>query len=135
MNLSLEHLPDSAKDLLDVISLAAVFALVQKLGGTRLRVHANPSDDLIALIGRDDAVRLSYIYKHLVISIPKCRKALMITRDQAILQGRREGKGLAELAIKHDLTEVGISLALRRAEKFEYQQRVAKATQLDIFSL
>jgi hypothetical protein len=133
MNLSLEHLPDSAKDLLDVISLAAVFALVQKLGGTRLRVHASPSDELIALIGMDDAIRLSRIYKHLVIAIPKCKKALMITRDQAILQEKREGKGLAELAIKHDLTEVGISLCLRRAEKFEYQQRVEKALQLDIF--
>jgi|JFJP01.1.fsa_nt_gi hypothetical protein len=133
MNLSLEHLPDSAKDLLEVISLQAVFALVRQLGGTRLRIHAKPNDELVALIGIDDAIRLSRIYKHLVISIPKCKKALMMTRDQGILQEKREGKGLAELAIKYQLTEVGISLALRRAEKFEYQQHTEKTRQLDIF--
>lgn len=135
MNIQAEHLPNSAKELLSVISLNAVLTLVQRYGGTRLRIHKQPSTELIALIGTEEATRLSQTYQQLIINVPNCKKALMILRDNDILAKKRGGMTLAALALEYHLTEMAISLALRRAERLEYQRHTEQSNQLSVFEL
>ena len=119
-----EQLPASVKQMLEVLSMESTLRIVARYGGTRLRITTTPNNDLIDLLGGEQAKILTYHYQHIVISVPRCTKVFQEIRDDEIMINKRKGETLSSLAIAYQLTEVGICLALRRAEKMEYKQRL-----------
>lgn len=121
---STEHLPASIQALLAIVSVEAVHAIINEYGGTRVALQKKPTDDhvIARLIGFDDYSRLCTVYAHEMLNIPRCLKAINALRNRSILADKRTGLSLAQLARKYTMTEDGITKALRRAEKQEYQQ-------------
>lgn len=122
--LPVKLLPHSIQQLLDVLSINSVIVLIQVYGGSRLIVPktADPNHELALLIGYDELKRFCEAYKSLVISLPRCLKAINFVRDNAILKDKRAGLTIAELARQYRLTERNICHCLRRAEQAEYHQ-------------
>jgi Mor family transcriptional regulator len=89
-----------------------------------LRITDKPNNDLKKLLGNDQVKLLTFHYQHVVITVPRCTKVFQNIRDNEIMTEKRNGKKLSDLAITYQLTEMGICLALRRAEKLEYKQRL-----------
>ena len=131
-NLPTKHLPNSVLALLTVISVESVHAIINEYGGTRIVLQKQPTADhvIARLIGFDDYGRLCHVYAHEMLNIPRCLKAISAVRDGVILAEKRKGLTLAQLARQYSMTEGGITKALRRAEKQEYQQLAGNA-QLD----
>jgi hypothetical protein len=121
-----EYLPASIKELLTVLDTPTVYALIAEYGGTRLCVPkiAAKEHELVDLIGFDALVLLCQLFGGGVFDCPRCLKALNVLRDNELLSGKRTGLTLAQLARQYHLTERGVSKALRRVEKQEYEQRV-----------
>lgn len=95
------HLPGGAQELADVIGLAALFALVEWRGGIRLWVPAEPSAEMIAVIGEAPAARLCAEYAGERLVIPKCDAAVRAARDAEIVARFRAGTPAAELATEY----------------------------------
>lgn len=132
------YLPDSIHELLTVISAASVAALIKARPGTRVQVPKTPSNKhwLVALIGMDDLTKLCARYCGTAIDIPRCVQVITAAQDSRILADRRGGLSLTQLALKYQMTERGISKALRRIEKQEYKPWVKQAvgwSQGDLF--
>ena len=104
--------------------MESVLRIIARHGGTRLRMTAKHNNDLIDLLGDEQAKILIYHYQDIVISVPRCTKVFQEIRDDEIMVNKRKGKTLSNLAIAYQLTEVGVCLALRRAEKMEYKRRL-----------
>lgn len=125
-----KFLPDSIKELLDVVSVEAVIVLIERYGGTRVSVPKTALADhpLTALLGMDDFSKLCvYCQGTNSLDIPRCTSARTALRDSQLLKDSRAGLGLAELARKYEIGERGVSKALRRIEKHEYQPWLKEA--------
>jgi hypothetical protein len=135
--LPIEYLPDSIKELLNTLSIASVLALIKAYRGTRVIVPKTPDAEhpLSVLIGLDELTKLCYVYGGSVFYCPQCIKALNFVRDSAILADKRTGLTLSEVARKYRLSEVGVSMALRRIEKHEYLHNTVQHKQVDWLSL
>jgi hypothetical protein len=124
-----EHLPDSIKELLRVLDTPTVYALIAEFGGTRLCIPKviSPEHELVGLIGLDALEVLCQLFGGGVFDCPRCLKALNVLRDNEMLAKKRAGLTIPLLARHYHLTERGISKALRRVEKQEYQARLQYA--------
>jgi hypothetical protein len=118
-----EHLPDSIKVMLTVISLEAVIALVGSKGGTRFWIPKSLDGHWLAdVIGQDEAEKFIAHYSDMeFIPLPRCDKIRLLLRNAAMLNDRRDGFTDSALAIKYKMTERGICKALRSIEKIEMQ--------------
>lgn len=133
-----EYLPDSIHELLTVISADSVAALIKARPGTRVQIPGTATAEhwLAALIGIDDLTKLCARYHGTAIDIPRCVQVITAAQDCRILADRRGGMALTQLALKYQMTERGISKALRRIEKQEYKPWVKQAvswSQGDLF--
>lgn len=130
--LPVDCLPDSIKSLMSVLSMDTVYKLIDNYGGTRLIVPkvADCDHELAYLMGMDDLVKFCHLLGGSVFECPRCMKALRAVQDNRILQEKRAGATLSQLARRYRITERCVTYSLRRAEKAEYQQRVQTA-QLD----
>lgn len=132
------HLPQSAKDLVELIGLEAALELIKARGGTQVRLPktATPDHYLTGIIGFEALETLCTVYSGDTLAPPRCVNALRALRDAALLRDKREGHTIAALALKNHMTERGVTKALRRIEKQELQPWVQKArqwTQEDLF--
>jgi len=126
MQLPAEYLPSSIKELLTALDTPAIYLLIAEYGGTRIIVPkvATSDHELALLIGIDALNKFCHLFGGGVFDCPRCITALNSLRDNEILAGKRAGLTLAQLARKYHLTERGISKALRRVEKQEYEHRL-----------
>lgn len=132
------YLPDSIKELLTIISVNAVAILIKQYGGTRLQVPNKTTTlhKLMDQIGLEDFNALCARYGSTSLDLPRCVKALAAVRNSQILRDKRNGLSLAQVARKYNMTERGVSKALRRIEKQEYQpwvKQCAEWSQGDLF--
>lgn len=127
----LEDLPDTVRDLVDVIGIKAAMCIVEKRGGIRLYVPKAAKDDhsLSMLIGLDNLEELVKIYGGEEIEIPRCEKALRAVQQRQIISELQTGSS-AEVALKHGYTERGLRLMKRRAEA----RGELKTNQMDLFN-
>lgn len=136
----IQHLlPASVQVLLTVISANGVVSLIRHRGGTRLTVPKIPSENspIKHWLDDDDLAKLCSHYGGDTLELPRCLEATLTARNLLILMDKRDGLTLTQLALKYQLTERGITKALRRAEPNE-RQHWAKADapwrQGDLFS-
>ena len=102
-----ELLPKRLQEFVRLIGLAATLKVVERYGGTRLYVPANPHSDhpLAVLIGLDQLTKLSAVYAgedH--FDIPRAVRALRHVRDVQ-MRADYKVKSAAVLAREHGLTE------------------------------
>lgn len=81
-----DELPETAKELIEVIGLNDTLKLVRKYGGTHLlipkvRHNSNAISYLVDVIGEKQAFKLIEHYRGTTIYLPKCDKAVRSLRN------------------------------------------------------
>lgn len=114
MDVCLDDLPRSARDLIAQIGLPATVALIQAMPGIRFPVpcgeHNNPEGaarfaQLADVVGRDGALILVRNYGNdRGLYIPSCKKAILRARDRQIVADYGAGITVLDLALKYRLS-------------------------------
>jgi len=98
----------SVDRLVEVLGLAATLQLAERFGGRRVYVpqpeRLKPEGALVATIGYDKAVKLTYEWRGLEIIVPQCAAHLRRARDRAI-HADAARQTAAELSKKWGITE------------------------------
>lgn len=116
--MNLEHLPERARAIAELIGMPATLKLVERFGGVRIYVPQTvpPSHALVDLLGRDAADRLAIAFggdEH--FDIPRCTLAARRVRDAQLVADFLGGMSHRLLAIKYQLTERGVRKIIARA--------------------
>lgn len=80
-----EFLPESVREMVDIIGFCAVEKLVRKFGGGSFKLSDRSAlyfDKLAEVIGKESAEKLLQYFGCEEIYIPRCDKALKILRNQ-----------------------------------------------------
>lgn len=79
-----EFLPESVREMVDIIGVSAVEKLVRKFGGGSFKLSDRSLyfDKLVEAIGKESAEKLLHYFGCDEIYIPRCEKALKILRNQ-----------------------------------------------------
>ena len=151
MKLSLDHLPKTARDLVDLIGLPAALRFIEAYRGRTLQVaHGKRSRGMVQIqelaekIGAVAAKKIVARYKGGPLAVPKCWRAMIATRDAA-LQGRFDEltasgaysarRAVALLVGEFDLVESSIWRALKRPSgAAAVRAAVADTTQMGLFA-
>jgi len=112
-------LPESARQLADVVGLAAAVRLIEEFGGTRLYVPAARSERLAALIGAEAAAALRRRWGGDELRVPLVPRL----QEAAVAALYREGWSAARLARRFLRTEKWVYDIVRRAEAQRHLQR------------
>lgn len=109
MRISLAHLPQTARDLVDLIGLPDALRLIEQRPGQTLTIPKRKRkagealfEDLAGLVGTPAAEKICQRYGGGYLTVPSCRRAVHAVRD-AELQARfdvllKEGKGARAVA-------------------------------------
>lgn len=111
-------LPESIRDLTDIIGISAALRIVEERGGIRLYVPkiVQINHWLADLIGTEALAALVEIYAGEEIEIPRCAAALKAMKDQEIASA--EGS-VTEIARRYGYTERGVRKIRRRVEEHD----------------
>lgn len=104
---STDLLPSLLQDFVRLIGLVATMQLVERFGGLRIYIPANPTPEhhFAQLIGFDNLVKLAQVYgREDHFQLPKAERALIALRDAKILADYGP-KSVRQLAAEHRLTE------------------------------
>lgn len=105
----LSALPESLRELVDLIGLPAALKLVERWGGiTAVYVPKDmtPGHDLARALGFPAALKLSEVYGgDCLRNIPRCVGALRAVRDRQVLRLRADGLAPRDIAPQFGLTE------------------------------
>lgn len=109
------YLPDTVKEMVEVIGLPAVVALVKSFGGTGFYLTRNGLDyeRVVSAIGEELAKKLTEYYQAAYFYLPKCEVALRVLRNRAFnadfLALTKSGKSgraaMIELCRKYKLSD------------------------------
>jgi DNA-directed RNA polymerase specialized sigma24 family protein len=120
MTPALEHLPESVRELSELVGLNAALKLVDRWGGQiALYVPQRVDQDhpLAQTLGLEAAQALSRHYGgDYLRNIPRAARAMRAARDKAVLKRRGEGASPARIAQEFGLTERWVWELLRRAK-------------------
>lgn len=101
-------LPETLRDIVDMIGLPSTLKLVEKFPGVRVFVprqkNLEADHHLVQLLGADAAEKLAAYFDGSEYPVPKAAAALIRLRDRKIQQ-RRGDSTAAELALEFGLTE------------------------------
>jgi len=122
--LNTDLLPESLRDIADVIGMAATLNLVKAYGGVRLwvPVKLTPDHALVHAIGLQAARKLVEYCALEELWIPKAAAALRAVRDQTIRERRADGEQVARLALEYGLTDRRVWEILAAGEEDEGRQ-------------
>lgn len=113
---SIELLPASLHDIIEIIDVQPTLLLVQHFGGTYVDVPAvrdcTPEHILARLIGFDLMLKLAAVWANDRLNIPKAQAALRLIRNQQIHAHAAAGKTQRELCMMYGLTERQINTIL-----------------------
>ena len=102
-----ELLPESVREMAEVIGLEAALGVVRRFGGTRLWLPLVVEADhpLAREIGLAQAKRLGEYYRLESITVPSCKGAFRVLRNERITRRYRAGETAAVLAREYGLHE------------------------------
>ncbi|MBF0340218.1 MAG: hypothetical protein HQL95_04565 [Magnetococcales bacterium] len=128
-----DELPETLREIRDVIGWPATIQLVQGMGGVRVAIpkKMRPEHALVALLGADAAGKLAAMYGGENLKIPRAITALRCQRDREILRRYDEGERLAALAREYQLDLRTIERIIPRASLKEVQRREARQLAMD----
>lgn len=114
MNVCLDDLPQSARDLITQIGLPATVALIQAMPGVRFPVprgeNNNPEGaarfaQLVEIVGYEATFILVKNYGNdRGLYVPSCKKAILRARDRQIIADYGAGHTVLDLALKYRLS-------------------------------
>ncbi|WP_347258276.1 Mor transcription activator family protein [Methylocaldum sp.] len=107
----IQYLPQSMRDMAEVIPLDAVVALIRHYGGTTLYLPTTVTEtsDLAKAIGFPAACQLVGRYRTESLHIPRAVHLQRVLRDRAILKAHANGATRNELARAHGVSDRIIS--------------------------
>lgn len=115
-----ENLPQSVRDLIDLVGHTPAMALVSAFPGVTIRVPSGHLVDgtmrlrLVEIMGEAAASAFMQAYRGERIPIPRCLAALRDSRDRRIIAAYDAGTPVSTLAMEHWLTERQIRTILKR---------------------
>ena len=114
MDVCLDDLPQSARDLITQIGLPATVALIQAMPGVRFPVprgeNNNPGGgarfaQLVEIVGYEATLILVQNYGNdRGLYVPSCKKAILRARDRQIIADYGTGVTVLDLALKYRLS-------------------------------
>ncbi len=119
-----ELLPPLLQEFVRLIGVVATMQLVERFGGLRIYVPANPYPEhpLAQIIGFDNLVKLSRVYgREDHFQLPKAERALTALRDAKILADYGP-KSIRQLAAEHRLTERHVTRIVAAAHVKNHDQ-------------
>lgn len=121
-DIDLNLLPGELREIAQIIGIPATMALVEQYGGVGLYVPKELREDhpLIALIGAENAQKLSQHYPGDEIEIGKAEAALREIRNQEI-RSQYPYLSQRQLALKYKTTERNIRKILDSCEQNDNQ--------------
>lgn len=109
VDISMTDLPDSARELVRVIGVAAALSLIRAYGGCTLDVPRKPAGTwykaLIDLIGTDAADALMQYAPGVRLDIPNCKRAVARGLQRAIAAADAENLTAGQIAKKFGVTK------------------------------
>ncbi|AFL74582.1 hypothetical protein Thivi_2661 [Thiocystis violascens DSM 198] len=101
-----DHMPETLREVADLIGVAAAVRLSQRFGGRRCYIGTNPEGSALEdCVGPDAARALSWYYGAGETTFPRGESVDRYARDQAILKDRLAGMSCGALAEKYRLSE------------------------------
>ena len=106
----MELLPQSIRDMADVIGATAALALVRAYAGRQIKVPKGLGDSgimrsrLVSIMGENAAIEFMRNYGGQTIAVPRCLAVLLAQRNTGIIADYDNGKTAASLAAEHQLT-------------------------------
>lgn len=119
MQVSVDFLPDSLKEMIPEIGFAGVQLLVEKCGGMafkHLPSEPGPDHPLVQLLGMDLAAQLCQIHARCDLYIPRAKKALDAVRDSQIIARFDANATISELVQEFGLSERWIRTIINRPD-------------------
>lgn len=125
LNISLDDLPKSAIDLIELIGLPATVALVEAMPGIKFPVPRGEDNNaagaarfahLVEAIGDEPSRRLMAHYGGEDLYVPSCKKAIRLARDRQIVADYEADASVLELALKYRLSYRSIEMILKRTD-------------------
>lgn len=114
MDVCLDDLPQSARDLISQIGLPAAVALIQAMPGVRFPVprgeNNNPDGaarfaQLVDIVGHEATLILVRNYGNdRGLYVPSCKKAILRARDRQIVADYGTGVTVLDLSLKYRLS-------------------------------
>lgn len=118
--MSMDNLPQSIRDLVELVGMPATMALVKAYGGIYLKVPTGAREDgavrarLIGLMGAENADKLIRTYGGERVSIARCDAALRDERDRRIIADYDADVSAATIALREGMTERNVRNILKR---------------------
>lgn len=113
-------LPQSVKDIADLLGLPAALSLVSAYGGVTVKVPVadgragKTRNDLVALLGEEKATTFIRHYAGERVVIARCQSVVRDVRDTEIIAKYDSGISAAKLALEYDMTERNVRNILKR---------------------
>lgn len=150
MRLSMEHLPRTARDLVELIGPAATWRLVEARAGQMLLIPKCKRarglarlQDLADIVGMIAAKKIAHCYGGEYLTVPSCKRAIQAVRD-AELQARFDAllkAGMGSRRVANQLAgEFGMDattvyrVSKRRAADIGNTAAVVEVRQGDLFA-
>lgn len=130
MKLPLHLVPASLREMAEYCGESVMLAVWRTYGGGHLHVPKKPGPDneLVALLGMQQALNFCAMYGGEMLNIAKADKALRAVRNALICLQSEQGESLFCLARAHGLTERQIQTILKATPDDD-----AVVMQLDLF--
>ncbi len=105
--MELDDLPQSLREVADVVGLTAAARLAESWGGIRLYVpeKITPEHEISRVIGYDAARLLSQVFARETLSVPRAAAGLRKVRNKEMQQQYNNGISAARLALQYGMTE------------------------------
>lgn len=119
----LENLPESLRQLIELVGVAAALSLVSAFAGNVIQIplRSRPGgmmrERLVHLMGEPLAERLIQSYAGERMPIPRCVQALRDARDREIIGAYDAGASVVTLTARYALTERQIRTILKRSPR------------------
>lgn len=115
-------LPEGFLSYADLLSTTGLFALVERFGGTRVRIPSREAPDhrLRQVLSSEDYDSLCKGAGGIVLEIPVASRFKRFQRDCAVFNARKNGMTIPEVARKFSMSERNVYRLLRdQADRFE----------------
>lgn len=150
MKLSLAHLPQTARDLIDLIGVPATMRLIEHYKGrplsiTRGRRGKFLEQEMGEKIGAIATGKIFARYEGDILSVPNCKRAMLAIRDAHLQErydalttqgGYSDPAAVAMIVGEYDLVARSVYRALKRdSANLEAQRCAVERPQLDLFAM
>lgn len=128
LSINIDNLPQSLKDIVEIVGLPEALKLVSELGGTRFYIPKDYKDDhkLLDNMSKLTLQKLINHYGGEIMVLPVCKTAIREARDwQVIHDADNTSLDVQQLALKYGVTSRTIQNILARRGNLQ-PQRVAQ---------